>query len=186
MKLNPVAKRYAKALFESADESDQLEQIKQEVNAFDGILKEQSRLRAYLFTPEIDKQKKMDIVAQLFKDKASPYFLNFVLLLIKKGRQDEYHDVVVEFNRLYEKKINRISATVTSAVKLDETILNEIEKKLASVWKSKVLLTNKVDSAILGGFIVKVEGRAIDGSLRKQLELMREQLIKRTNFASLK
>ena len=185
MKLHPVAKRYAKALFQSADESDQIEQIKQELNAFDGILKEQSRLRAYLFTPEIDRQKKMNVVAQLFKDKTSQYFLNFVLLLIKKGRQSEYHEVALEFDRLYEKKINRISATVTSAVKLDEDILKEIEKKLAAVWQSKVLLTNKVDSAILGGFIVEVEGRAIDGSLRKQLELMREQLSKRTDFASL-
>lgn len=184
MKIHPVAKRYANALFETAIDLDQVEQMREEVNSFSDILKNQSRFRSYLFTPEVEKQKKMDVIKTVLKNNASPGFLNFLLLLTQKGRQREYFDVVFEFNRLYEKKINRISATVTSAVNLDESILNEIKEKLVAVWKADVLLSNKVDSDILGGFIIEVEGKAIDGSLRKQLELMKDQLVKQTNLSA--
>jgi F-type H+-transporting ATPase subunit delta len=185
LKIHPVAKRYAKALFETADELDQIDQVRQEVNVLNDTLANQSRLRAYLFTPEVEKQKKINVVKELFENKASIIFVNFLVLVIQKGRQKEYFDITLEFNRLYEIKINRLSATVYSAVSLDENILEEINKKLVDVWKADVLLNNKVDPSILGGFIIKVEGKIIDGSLRKQLELMRERLSKKADLATI-
>jgi len=181
LKQHPVAKRYAKALFSIAVEKDQLEQTRNEINSFHNLLQNQSRLRSYLFSPEIEKNEKMKIVQELLQDKVSVLFVQFLLVLIKKGRQAQFADIVIGFNRMYERKINRISAMVTSAIELDQALLDEFEKQLATVFDAKILLKNKVEPDILGGFIVSVDGKAIDGSVRKQISELKESLGKKTN-----
>jgi F-type H+-transporting ATPase subunit delta len=180
LRLHPVAKRYAKALFALANEKEQLEQIRNELNSFKNLLKEQSRLRSYLFSPEIEKNDKIKIAQELLQDKVSELFVQFILLLLKKGRQNQFSDIVIEFNRMYERKINRISATVTSAIELDQKLLDEFEKQLAAVFDAKISLNHKVEPEILGGFIVSVDGKAIDGSVRKQISELKESLSKKT------
>lgn len=180
MRLHPVAKRYAKALFSLADEKKQLEQIRIELNSFNKLIGEQSRLRTVLLSPEIEKNDKLKIAQQVLQDKVSTIFVQFILLLLKKSRQGQLGDIAVEFNRMYERKINRISATVTSAIELDQALLDEFEKHLAAFFNAKILLSHKIEPDILGGFIVSVDGKAIDSSVRKQINELKAGLSKKT------
>ena len=176
MRPHPLAKRYAKALFELANERGSLEAILEEVRSFSDIIESNKRLRAYLYSPEIEKKQKLQIVESLFKDKVSGLFYNFLLLLIRKGRQGYYPEIVFEFDTLYDKKNNRIRATIISAVQMDEEQFEEIQRVLKKSLDAEIFLTTEVDKEILGGLIIKVDGKVMNNSLAHQLNILKRDL----------
>lgn len=176
MRPHPLAKRYAKAVFELAADAEQVEKVLDEVISFGKTLKENSRLRAYLFSPEVDKNLKIAAVDTLVKDKVTGLFYNFLKLLIKKGRQRLYHEIVFEFSRLSDVKKNRLRGKVTSAVPLDKKHLALIQQRLSESFNAKIILETEIDADIIGGLILYVEGKVINGSVRHQLEQLHKHL----------
>lgn len=174
---HPVARRYARAIFELAVQEDALDTVGEELLTFDRCLQEQPRLRAILLTPEVEKQQKESIVREITKAN-SKIFRNFVLLLVKKGRQNRLSDIRQEFDRLYDLENNRVRAEITSAVELDPKTVDKTREELARLLNAEVKLDTKVDPDILGGLIVRVDGMAMDGSLKKQLSILKEKLLK--------
>ncbi len=171
-----MARRYAKALFELALERQILEQVSDEVKSFGRILETESRVRAYLLSPEIDKRQKREFLQRLFSEKISNLFYHFLLLLVNKGRQRYFAEIVFEFARIYDLKHNRMRATVTSAIALEEREVEEIRGLLSRLMQAEIVINSKVDAGILGGVIIQIGGKVIDGSLIHQLELMRRQM----------
>ena len=184
MRPHPLAKRYAKALFELAFEKEQLDQVLGEVRDFADLLKVNRKLHAYLYSPEIEKERKNLFLQELLADKLTPLFYHFLLLLIRKGREKYYPEIVFEFNRLYDRQKNRIRVKLTSVVPLDKSQLAEAEKILAESLRAHIVLENKVDESILGGLIVQINGKVIDGSLMHQLETLRRNLKKQETLAA--
>ena len=176
MRPHPLARRYAKALFELALERQTLEQVSDEVKSFGRMLETESRLRAYLLSPEIDKKQKREFLQQLFRGKISNLFYNFLLLLVNKGRQRYFAEIVFEFARIYDLKHNRMRATVTTALALGDGEVEEIRRLLSQLMQAEIVINSKVDAGILGGLIIQIGGKVIDGSLMHQLELMRRQM----------
>lgn len=176
MRPHPLARRYAKALFELALERQILEQVSDEVKSFGRILETESRVRAYLLSPEIDKRQKREFLQRLFSEKISNLFYHFLLLLVNKGRQRYFAEIVFEFARIYDLKHNRMRATVTSAIALEEREVEEIRGLLSRLMQAEIVINSKVDAGILGGVIIQIGGKVIDGSLIHQLELMRRQM----------
>ena len=179
MRLVPFAIRYARALLKSAEEAGNIEEIFQEVNFFSKLLQENSRLRAYLITPEVEKQAKMKIISDLLQNKISDLFLNFIRLLIVKNRQGYFSEIALQFKHLYNQKMHRVKAKIISVIPLDDEILSEIKRYLSTSLKADIMLENRVDADILGGFIIDIEGKAIDASLRQQLNDLKEHLMKK-------
>ena len=176
MKTHPLAKRYARALFDLADQQNILDQVKEEVQSFRKLLDSEKRLRVFLLTPEISRQQKLDVVKELFKDKVSGVYLNFLLLLVRKGRQNFYSEIDYEFNNLYDKKLNRLRATVTTVLPLEKVQLDELTTMLAKSLNADILLENKVEPEILGGMIVQAEGKVFDSSMLNQLKKLHARL----------
>jgi F-type H+-transporting ATPase subunit delta len=178
LKPHPVAKRYARALFELAEQYQILEGVGDQVHSFRRIFEKEDRLGVFLRAKEIDKSHKIEVLKKLLKDKVTPLVLNFLVLLVSKGRLELIPEILLQFDRAVDERNNRIHAKVTTAVPLDKDQLSEIEKMLSASLRGEIVIEQSVDRQILGGVIINVQGKVFDGSLNHKLLKMRTELKK--------
>jgi len=176
LRTDPLARRYARALFELARDADQTGPVLDELRSFAALLQKEGRIRAYLLSPEVEKKNKQEMVESLLRGQSSPMIRQFIKLLLEKGRQNHLGQIVEAYSKLHDKSIGRVRARVFSAVPLQEVQMEQIRQQVGRYLKSEVLLENKVDAAILGGVIIEFSGVVIDGSLRHQLNQLRQEL----------
>lgn len=181
MKILVLARRYAKALFELAREKGILDTVHAELKAFHKILSETPELQHFFLSPEIGREGKIKFIEQKFQDQFSALFINFLFVLIRKGRQGLFPEIVSEFEHLYDRYQNRIRASAISARPLSEEELKLLKEQLVKQYQATFEIENYVDPDILGGLILKIDGRVIDASVRHQLDRLRENLLMERN-----
>jgi F-type H+-transporting ATPase subunit delta len=159
--------------------------VLEELQQFAVFLQENGRIKAYLMSPEVEKKPKQEMVEGLLHGKVSPLFRQFILLLLQKGRQNYFSQIVDAYGQLYDQSEGRMRAQVISAVPLQERQMEQIRQKVGRYLKAEVLLENKVDADVLGGVIIKFSGVVIDGSLRHQLNQLRRELRQAKSGAAL-
>ncbi|EEI94111.1 ATP synthase F1, delta subunit [Sphingobacterium spiritivorum ATCC 33300] len=170
MSVFKVASRYAKSLIDLSQEQGQLEEVKSNIDQFVSVLKENSSLRAVLANPIITWEKKYAILEQIFKDKFGASVLAFFRIMIFKGRGEILYNTAQEFLREYNVIKGIVEATVISAAPLSAENLDALKKVITEELHAQVLLTNKVDASLIGGFIVKVGDKQIDTSIARKLD----------------
>lgn len=130
-----------------------------------------------LSDPIIRKNQKEEFLSS-FSDKFSIETKNFLDFLLEYRRFESLTAIIEAFDALYDEYKNIASGIAVSAIKLNEDELSRISQAYAKKYGFKeLILTNKVDPSILGGIILKVGDRIIDGSIRTRLQQIREQLI---------
>lgn len=164
-----VASRYAKSLIDLAQEQGNLDEIKVEMEQFMEVLKSNSELLAVLRNPIIKQDKKINILDGVFHGKLNPLVVSFFHLLIKKGRGEVLFSTSQEFIREYNEVKGIVKATVTSAAPMSETNLGTLRDQISKQINATIILENKVDPALIGGFIVTVGDRQIDTSILGKL-----------------
>lgn len=169
MSIFTVASRYAKSLIDLAHEQGQLDAVKEDVESVILILKSNSELLAVLKNPIISGDKKRNILAAIFEGKINPVIVSFFYILVNKGRAAILLDIAQEFVREYNEAKGIIKASVTSATPLSEANLAELQKTIEEEVKAQVILKNIVDSALIGGFVVRVGDRQMDASIAGKL-----------------
>jgi len=185
LRTDPLAKRYARALFELAREAEKTGPVLEELRSFAAFLQKEGRIRAYLVSPEVAKKTKLEMVESLLSTRFSPMVKQFIKLLLEKGRQNYLGQIVEAYGQLYDRSIGRVRARVFSAVPLQETQMEQIRQQVGRYLNSEILLENRVDVAILGGVIIEFSGVVIDGSLRHQLNQLRQELRQNKSGAAL-
>ncbi len=171
-----VSKMYYEALFESSVELDILDEVNSDFNFVYESLKEHNEFFNILKSPLIKPDEKKNILRSTYK--VSEVLMDFLCLLVDKKRIEFIYDIYGGFNEAYNyhKKIGK--AEVISAKKLDDLEIKALTKKLNEITKKDVTLTNTVNPNILGGLIVKMDGKVIDGSLIRKLEGLKKELTK--------
>ncbi len=171
-----IASRYSKALFAYAQDANSLDAVHEDMNVLLQVAKENPDMLRLLSDPIIRKNQKEFLSS--FSDKFSSETKNFLDFLLEYRRFESLTAIIEAFNTLYDEYKNIASGTAVSAIKLNEDELSRISQAYAKKYGFKeLILTNKVDPSILGGIILKVGDRIIDGSIRTRLQQIREQLI---------
>jgi len=176
LKETVLAKRYAKALFEISHEKGHLEDIFHELETFGQAIERNENLRLFWYSQDINRKKKIETAEMLLNKRISDDLFRFILLLFKKNREYLFAVVVHEFKRLVDRFLKRVHATAITAFPLDEKPLTDLKTYLDSYFHADVDIENRVNTDILGGIIVNVEGRVFDGSLHSQLMRLKQQL----------
>lgn len=176
MSVFKIASRYAKSLLDLASEQGSLETIKTDMESFIAVLKSSSELQAILANPIVPLDKKKSVLDALFKDKINPTILAFFKIMINKGRGVIVYATAQEFIREYNEVKGIVKATVTSAAPLSEANLTAMKDVLAKETNAQVILTNKVDSRLIGGFVVNIGDRQIDASIAGKLNKLERYL----------
>ena len=172
-----VARRYARALYQEAEQQGMTEAIDADVDLIRGSLEGSRDLVSFFRSPILSREKKEAVVRQLFAPpRVQPLTLDFLNLLIEKGREDLFPDVVAAYRELRDEQRGIVEARVRTAFALGADELRQLEAALARMTGKQVRLQVQHDPSLIGGLVVRVGDTVYDGSVRHQLANLREQL----------
>ncbi len=169
MAMTEVSKEYASALFMLACEKEKRSEYKEALMVLkDAFLKEPEYL-LFLASPSIPLSERQEAIKSAFSGRVPEDVLSYLLLLCEKGRIDCFLDSVEEFCVLFDASEKVMNAKVTSAVELSEEEKQKLLAKLEKMSKTNVNIEYTLDPSILGGLVVEMDGRVLDGSLKSRL-----------------
>ncbi len=177
MKRSRVAKRYAKALFELAVERKQIGKVEENLAALERAYQSQEELRHLFESPVIPNTLKKNTLIEIFQNAFEPLTLNFLKLLCDKHREDKIPDIITDFQELLDEYRGIVRGEVASVVELSDHQLDTLKKKLSGMTGKEVRLSQKIEPALLGGFVVRIDDLVYDASLQNQLIKLKESLI---------
>lgn len=178
MSVQRIASRYAKSLIDLAQELNKLEEVKGDMAGFEKAL--ESRDLYLLFkSPIVSSAKKAEIVKAIFGGKLGELTMNFILLLVKKGREPYFPEVVNEFLE-QNKTIDQVTTIkITTAEKVDDKVLEAIKVEfLKSVnTDNNIEVKTAINPDLIGGFVVEFGDRLYDASVRHKLQNLKKEFV---------
>ncbi|HEX7338097.1 MAG TPA: ATP synthase F1 subunit delta [Gemmatimonadales bacterium] len=178
MRTETIARNYAEALFELGQKSGQPERYADLVDAVAAAIETTPKVQAVLMSPRVPKAEKSRFLGEALQSVPREFVL-WLQAVVKRGRQGILRDIATEYLALLDAKLNRIRASVTLARQPDEKLKQMIEERLGRQLKKQVIAAYLVDPEILGGAIVRVEDRVLDGSVRRRMTKLRRHLLMR-------
>jgi F-type H+-transporting ATPase subunit delta len=172
-----VAKRYAAALMESAQEQHVLEDVAMDVQILKDVLHTSREFRLFLSSPIISIEKKRNVLTQLFAKQLNPMTYTFLHMLIEKGRENILPDIITQFYSLHDEMLGIIGVDIKTAVSFSGNQEKALITQLEGYIGKKVRVTFSMDKSIQGGFIARAGDTVFDGSIRRQLERLRELFV---------
>jgi F-type H+-transporting ATPase subunit delta len=171
---------YAEALFEAARGRDELEQVLEDLKDFVGALVESEELHLFFYGGQIPEHEKRRAIDALTEGMALST-RNFLKVLSDNGRGEILEEVFRRYDELVTEHLGRVEVEVTTAVELSEEESGRIKERLGSILEGReVILQTRVNPDLLGGAIFRFGGRMVDGSVRGQLESLREEMLERS------
>jgi len=172
-----VAKRYADALFQLANEKDNSENIQKELHTVQEVFQENKKLATILNHPRVNKDEKMKVIDDAFNS-LNKEVVNIIKLLVERHRINSIVSVIEHYNYLYNEANGIASATVYSVRPLTESETTELESSLKSQFnKSSITINNIVDPSIIGGMKIRVGNTIYDGSISGRLNRIKHNLV---------
>ncbi len=171
-----LAKRYARALFNTALKRGIADQIHEDVRSLQELLEEDSSFADFLLSPQVLTEKKVAITLKALEGRTDQLFIDFLLLLVDKKRFDHIYEIFDAYISIYEEHRGILKAKVVSAVPLDEAQEAAVLEMLSRETNKEIRLTKNTDPDIIGGLVVFLGEKIIDGSIKFQLESFRKTL----------
>lgn len=176
MRNETIARNYAEALFQLGERSGNTERYVDLLDAVAAAVEQTPRLQAVLMSPKVPKTEKARILGGALRE-APREFVLFLQAMVKRGRQQLLRQVATEYLALLDQKLDRVRAGVTLARTPDERLKRTIQDLLSRQLGKQVIPAFAVDPEILGGAIVRVGERVLDGSVRRRMTKLRRQLL---------
>ena len=171
-----VARRYATALFAIAEKKNEVAEVAQGLSDVVAATHDSAQLMTVLHHPRITREKKKAVLHGIFGGSVRADVENFLFLVVEKDRAVLLPDMARAFNRLVDEHKGEADAEATSAVPLSPAQVTALEASLQQRFGVKVRLKTRVDEKILGGLVVRVGDKLVDGSTATRLRLLNEQL----------
>jgi F-type H+-transporting ATPase subunit delta len=172
-----LSKRYAQALVEIGQEKDALDKYGQDLEAMNELMATSKDFRELLINPVFPKDNKKAVAGSIL-DKLSVDTMvrNFVYLLIDRKRIDQLPGIEAAYHGLVDDIRGITRAQVTSAQPLSEAELGQVTEALSKISGKQVIVTTEVEPTYIGGLAAKVGDMVFDGTIRTQLNQLKESL----------
>lgn len=166
--------RYARALFDLAVEKDATDQWATDLAQLADVMQDE-QFNLFLKHAEVPLDRKIESLATVLPE-IDPMVRNLGSLLITRNSVDTIGDVAVSYNRLVDDRLGRQRIEVTTAVELEPAEAERIRQFVVNLVQREVVMSTHVDEAILGGMVIQIGDRLMDGSTRSRLEELRKQI----------
>lgn len=176
MRSETISRNYAEAFLSLATKAGELEGWGRMLDDVADAMRRDPKLRAFLESPKIDASTKNEVLGKAFQDRLPRVFVRYLQAIVKRGRQALIPDIAVAYRALLEEKAGRVHAMVTLARQPDAAGEAALAAQLSKALGKTVVPHVKVDAGILGGVVVRVGDRVMDGSVRKRLNTLRAKL----------
>jgi F-type H+-transporting ATPase subunit delta len=177
MTVNMYARRYSQTIFRMALEQKDLNRWQSDLRKVATLMKD-SALLSLITNPRLTGEEKSQNLKQRLGD-VNPLAIKLVLMLAAKGKLAAMDDIAEEYQSLvdnYRGIEGTAIAEVTTAIPLDNDYQLKIAQRITDIVGKPVLLRPKVDPAIIGGIIIRVGDKLIDGSIHSKLAALRKDL----------
>ena len=175
--MDEIAQVYARSLFEVAQEQGKLDVVREELGQITEALEENAELRLFFYSPYFSTDEKRDGLRRTVTD-ADPVMMNVLDILVENHRLPVLPRLRREYERRWREANNLLPVTVTSAVELDDAVVERIGDEIGRQTGRTVELTREVDPSIVGGFVVRVGNAILDASIKNRLDNLRKQIVR--------
>jgi F-type H+-transporting ATPase subunit delta len=177
--ISEVSKRYAKALFDYAQDGKKLDLVTAQLSQLSSALEGDESVREFIGSPVVTGAEKMSALKAALGPQISEEILNLTGLLMEKNRLDLLSQVAQAFTLIADESKGVTRGTVKSASALNEDARRKIEGTVAEITKKRVILNYEEDKTIMGGLVAQVGGWTFDDSLQSHLVRLSEELNRR-------
>ena len=175
-----VARRYASALMSSANETNKLQQVSDDLSLIRQVIKDSKEFAAFLCSPVVKVDKKTEVLEELFASRVQPLTWEFIRLVALKRREEALEAIADEFFRLRDVQEKIVRVKVKSSTELSSDQTAKLIASFERLTGKNVRIAAAVDASLVGGFVARVGDTMYDGSVRHQLEVMRKRLAEGT------
>jgi F-type H+-transporting ATPase subunit delta len=177
-----VARVYAEALYNAADQQGQAEAVLANLRGMvEDVFGRDPQVETFIATPVVGRKRKAEAIRQTFEGRADPLFVNFLLVLNGHDRLDALRAIARAYRDLYEQRTGKARVLVRSAMPLAENQLARLADELRAVLGREPVLETRVEPELLGGLVLQSGDWVYDASVRSRLTAMRNQLIERSS-----
>jgi F-type H+-transporting ATPase subunit delta len=171
-----LEQKYAKALVDAGKDNNILPQLWKDFKYFLDFLKRDKDFQFIFLSPVFPDEAQRKAIHHIFENKVSPVFMNFLDVLVERGRECYIKNIYNEFVCFADKAENKIRVLLTTAFPFDSRQEEALNKKLSSKLGRVVIIDKQTDTSIIGGGIIKIGDRVVDGSLVAQLNSLQKEL----------
>tara|TARA_X000001036_G_C20673032_1_gene803151 strand:- start:1309 stop:1866 length:558 start_codon:yes stop_codon:yes gene_type:complete len=173
-----TSERYSRALFEVANESNELEKVENDIKNFQLLFNSSNEIKNFIQNPTQSINAQNSVI-NLLAEKIgfSKNLKNFFLLLIKKRRIFFIKKILESFLRLSSKKRGEVKASLISSKELSKTQLDEISKDLSKSMGSTIIFDYKVDEDLIGGLKLQLGSFMIDTTIKNKLKKYQQRML---------
>ncbi len=173
--MEEIARVYAEALFDVANDKDELDEIHDQLGQFADAMNSSNDMRVFFFSPYFSSEDKREAIGSAVSG-ASDELVNFLELLAEKHRMPAIFRIRDSFDELWAKAKKRLEVTLTSAVELDDKVVEQVREEVERQTEREIDVETHVDPDILGGLVLQVGNMVLDASVRSKLEKLRKEV----------
>jgi F-type H+-transporting ATPase subunit delta len=178
-----VARVYAEALLNVADQRGQAEEIGRELESLvTDVYAKDPDIETTLASPVVRRSAKVPVLEHALKGKVSDLLFNFLMVLNAKDRLTLVRHVAAALRALVDERAKRVRVAVRTAVPLTDEQSERLKQTIGEATGLDPVVNVKVDEDLLGGMIVQVGDHVFDSSVRHRIEAIRNQLLARSSY----
>ena len=180
MSTETIARRYSSALADVVIKTGETDAVRSELKTWDEIIASSANLTNVFGNPAIDQSKKIGLLEGLIgKARPTKTTANFLRVLLKNNRLNDLSEINERFATVIEQRSGLTQAFISSAHELSDDQKASLEKMLAKGTGGTIKLNFSIDPDLIGGVVARVGSTVYDGSVRTQLEKLKEQLMQK-------
>lgn len=173
-----ISKTYGEALFDLCLERQSIESVEEEIKAVKEAFASNPELTKFLNHPKITKEEKVAFIQKVFQGRTSDDVTGFLVIIVEKGRYDEFNEIFDYFLQRVREYKNIGVAHVTSAMELSEDQKVKLKDKLLATTKYVAFeMDYQVDAELIGGLVIRIGDRVVDSSIRSKLKNLSKNLL---------
>ena len=178
--MTKTAVEYGSALYDLAEEIGKADLFLAQLREIRELFRQNPDYAKLLSSHALTKAQRLSALDKVFSSAAEPYLLNFMKILCENGTIRELPDCIREYELRYNDAHGIAEVTAVTAVPLSRELEDKLLAKLEAVTGKRILLSLSVDPAMLGGVRLSFDGQELDGTVRRQLDELRAQLLHMT------
>ncbi len=168
--------RYSKAILDLANQNNNLAAVSADIASIEIALAESQELNFFLKSPVVKLKKKLSALKAIFSE-AQPETLSLFDLLVTNKRFDILGKITTEYQSLLNTQNGVVKALVITATPLDNSLEKLVLAKAKTLTPFQVILENKIDPSIIGGFILRVGDQQLNASVANKLQNLKRELV---------
>jgi F-type H+-transporting ATPase subunit delta len=179
MSVETVARRYATALADVVTKTGETETVRNELQQWEAMIVSSNELLSAFRNPAIQQNQKEKVLGSLIqKARPTQTTANFLRVLLRNGRLTEISQINRKFTEVLEERQGGVSAKIISARPLSEMEKQDLRTNLEKMTGKRVSPSFEIDNNIIGGVVTTIGSTVYDGSIKTQLQQLKEQMIR--------